>query len=58
MITNFDYQKNDSKFSRFCKCCYIGRENYPYGSGAASIINSRRAMEFAIKWMYSVDSEL
>lgn len=24
----------------------------------ASIINSRRAMEFAIKWMYSVDKEL
>ena len=24
----------------------------------ASIINSRRAMEFALKWMYSVDAEL
>lgn len=24
----------------------------------ASIINSRRAMEFAVKWMYSVDSDL
>ena len=25
---------------------------------AASILNCRRAMEFAVKWMYSVDKEL
>ena len=25
---------------------------------AASVLNCRRAMEFAVKWMYSVDSAL
>lgn len=57
MITNFDYLKNDSKFSRFADVA-ISAEKIILMDPEASILNSRRAMEFAIKWMYSVDSEL
>ena len=57
MITNFDYLKNESKFSRFADVA-ISAEKIILMDPEASIINSRRAMAFAIKWMYSVDSEL
>ncbi|MBD8949739.1 MAG: DUF4145 domain-containing protein [Blautia obeum] len=57
MITNFDYLKNESKFSTFANVA-ISAEKIILIDPEASILNSRRAMEFAIKWMYSVDSAL
>lgn len=57
MITNFDYLKNESKFTTFADVA-ISAEKIILIDPEASIINSRRAMEFAIKWMYSVDKEL
>ena len=57
MITNFDYLKNEPKFSRFVDVA-ISAEKIIFMDPEASILNSRRAMEFAIKWMYSVDSAL
>ncbi len=57
MITNFDYLKNDSQFSTFANVA-ISAEKIILIDPEASILNSRRAMEFAIKWMYSVDSGL
>ena len=57
MITNFDYLKTESRFSRFADVA-ISAEKLILMDPEASIINCRRAMEFAIKWMYSVDSEL
>ena len=57
MVTNFDYLKNDSKFSSFADVA-ISAEKIILMDPEASIINSRRAMEFAIKWMYSVDRDL
>lgn len=57
MVTNFDYLKAEPKFSRFADVA-ISAEKIILMDPEASIINSRRAMEFAIKWMYSVDSEL
>ena len=57
MITNFDYLKAESKFSSFADVA-ISAEKIILMDPEASIINSRRAMEFALKWMYSVDSEL
>lgn len=57
MITNFDYLKNESKFSRFADVA-ISAEKIILMDPEASIINSRRAMEFAVKWMYSVDADL
>lgn len=57
MVTNFDYLKNESKFSNFAGVA-ISAEKIILMDPEASIINSRRAMEFAVKWMYSVDKEL
>ena len=57
MITNFDYLKQEPKFSRFADVA-ISAERIILMDPEVSIINSRRAMEFAVKWMYSVDSDL
>lgn len=57
MITNFDYLKKESKFSSFADAA-ISAEKIILMDPEASIMNCRRAMEFAIKWMYSVDKEL
>ena len=57
MKTNFDYLKKESKFSSFADVA-ISAEKIILMDPEACIMNSRRAMEFAIKWMYSVDSEL
>ena len=57
MVTNFDYLKKEPKFSAFADVA-ISAEKIILMDPSASIINSRRAMEFAIKWMYSVDTSL
>lgn len=57
MITNFDYLKTESKFATFADVA-ISAEKIILMDPEASILNSRRAMEFALKWMYSVDAEL
>jgi len=56
-MTNFDYLKNEPKFATFADVA-ISAERVILIDSEASIINSRRAMEFALKWMYSVDKEL
>lgn len=53
MVTNFDYLKNESKFSAFANVA-ISAEKIILADPDASILNSRRAMEFAVKWLYSV----
>lgn len=57
MTTNFDYLKNEPRFSTFADIA-ISAEKIILMDSEASIMNSRRAMESAIKWMYSVDSDL
>ena len=57
MVTNFDYLKQEPKFKSFADVA-ISAERIILMDPEASIINSRRAMEFALKWMYSVDKEL
>lgn len=57
MVTNFDYLKNESRFSDFAEAA-TSAEKIILIDPQASIINCRRAMEFAVKWMYSVDEEL
>lgn len=57
MVTNFDYLKDEPKFNTFADVA-ISAERIILMDPEASIINSRRAMEFALKWMYSVDKEL
>lgn len=57
MTTNFDYLKTEPKFSTFADVA-ISAERIILIDPEACIINCRRAMEFAVKWMYSVDSAL
>ena len=57
MTTNFDYLKTETKFAAFADVA-ISAERIILIDPEACIINCRRAMEFAVKWMYSVDSAL
>lgn len=55
MVTNFDYLKKDQKFSKFADVA-ISAEKVILLDPEACIINCRRAMEFAVKWLYSMDN--
>ena len=57
MITNFDYLKQEAKFNSFSDVA-VAAEKILKIDKESSVINCRRAMEFAIKWMYSVDKSL
>lgn len=56
-MTNFDYLKKEKKFDSFVDVA-IAAERILNVDPTASILNCRRAMEFAIKWMYFVDDAL
>lgn len=56
-MTNFDYLKTEPQFTTFADVA-ISAEKILQIDPEACIINCRRSMEFAIKWMYSVDKSL
>lgn len=56
-MTNFDYLKSSPQFQTFADVA-ISAERIIHIDPEACIINCRRSMEFAIKWMYSVDQSL
>lgn len=56
-MTNFDFLKSDPQFATFSDVA-ISAEKILNIDAAASVLNCRRAMEFAVKWMYSVDKDL
>ena len=56
-MTTFDFLKKEQKFSSFADVA-ISAEKILLIDYSASILNCRRAMEFAVKWMYSVDQSL
>ena len=56
-MTNFDFLKQEPKFNSFSDVA-IAAEKVLKIDRESSVINCRRAMEFAIKWMYSVDKSL
>ena len=56
-MTNFDFLKREQQFETFSDVAVSAEKLYNIDP-AASVINCRRAMEFAVKWMYSVDSSL
>ena len=56
-MTNFDFLKQTSDFAAFADVA-ISAEKLIYIDPAACVFNCRRAMEFAVKWMYSVDRDL
>ncbi len=56
-MTNFDFLTHDGQFNTFSDVA-VAAEKIIHIDPAACVLNCRRAMEFAIKWMYSVDSSL
>ena len=56
-MTNFDFLKSDPQFATFSDVA-ISAEKILNIDAEASVLNCRRAMEFAVKWMYSVDKDL
>ena len=56
-MTNFDFLKNDKDFSGFANIA-IAAENLLHIDIDSCVLSCRRAMEFAVKWMYSVDRAL
>ncbi|MBQ7669098.1 MAG: DEAD/DEAH box helicase family protein [Clostridia bacterium] len=56
-MTNFDFLKADKRFDSFSGVA-IAAENLLHIDADSCVSNCRRAMEFAVKWMYSVDRDL
>ena len=56
-MTNFDFLLSTPAFVPFGEVAVAAEKIYTIDP-AACAINCRRAMEFAVKWMYSVDSAL
>lgn len=56
-MTNFDFLTQDRQFDSFSGVA-IAAEQTLHIDPSTSVINCRRAMEFAVKWMYSVDGTL
>ena len=56
-MTNFDIFLSEAKFASFAEVA-VAAEKILNIDPAACVLNCRRSMEFAVKWMYSVDGEL
>jgi type I restriction enzyme R subunit len=56
-MTNFDIFLAAPKFASFAEVA-VAAEKILNIDPAACVLNCRRAMEFAVKWMYSVDGDL
>lgn len=56
-MSNFKFLLSDPSFAPFAEVA-MAAEKILHIDPAACIFNCRRAMEFAVKWMYSVDKEL
>ena len=56
-MTNFDIFLASPKFTSFAEVA-VSAEKILNIDPAACVLNCRRAMEFAVKWMYSVDGDL
>ncbi len=56
-MTNFDHLLTDPQFTSFASAAVAAEKIYSIDP-AACAMNCRRAMESAVKWMYSVDGAL
>jgi len=56
-MTNFDFLKSDPQFTTFADTAVTAELVLPINP-AISATTSRTAMEFAVKWLYSVDESL
>ena len=56
-MTNFDFLLSDPQFAPFARAAVAAEKIYFIDPGTCAV-GCRRAMEFAVKWMYSVDTGL
>ena len=56
-MSNFTFLQSTPAFASFATVAVAAEKILPIDPSAA-VINCRRAMEFAVKWMYSVDGSL
>ena len=56
-MTNFDFLLSDPQLATFGEVAVAAEKIYAIDP-AACVLNCRRCMEFAVKWMYSVDGGL
>ena len=56
-MSNFKFLQSNPAFAPFMEVA-MSAEKILHIDPAACILNCRRSMEFAVKWMYSVDKEL
>ncbi len=56
-MTNFDFLLSEKDFAPFAETA-VSAEKILHIDPAACVLNCRRAMEFAVKWMYTVDVAL
>lgn len=57
MLSNFDFLNNNTQYQSFANPC-IEAEKSIVVSAATCAILSRRALELAVKWVYTFDNEL
>ncbi|MBD8069290.1 DEAD/DEAH box helicase family protein [Bacillus sp. PS06] len=57
MLANFEFLKEQSQFSSFTNACLEAEKSLQVSPATCAIL-TRRAMELAVKWLYSSDSEL
>ena len=56
-MTNFDFLLSDPQFTSFAEVA-VAAERIYHLDPAACVMSCRRCLEFAVKWMYSVDDGL
>ena len=56
-MTNFDIFTSEAQFESFASAAVCAERIFQIDPSAC-VLNCRRAMEFAVKWMYSVDDAL
>ena len=56
-MTNFDFLLSDPQFTTFGEVAVAAEKIYAIDP-AACVLNCRRCVEFAVKWMYAVDGGL
>ena len=56
-MTNFDIFLSEPRFASFAEAAVSAEKNL-HIDPAACVLNCRRCLEAAVKWMYSVDGEL
>ena len=56
-MTNFDFLKNETQFEPFADTAIFAEQIFHLNADMC-IVGCRRAMEFAVKWLYTVDASL